>query len=449
MSSRARTLVASIVLPCFLLVPLARAEGQGIYGPVPLRPKDRELIEKSAEMEAQFVRRGHVLPADAPESVMVRRIGERIVRDMKLDPYVSFRFGVVSSPVPNAFALPDGQIYIHQGLLALLENEAQLAAVLAHEAVHVEGHHSIVHARQARKKQGGMVALSVILGDIGSLINIAFVAAILGYGRDLEKESDVRGMEHLLAAGWDPREVPRVFELLAQDPEGERSEGKAMWSSHPLGAQRSAYTSQLLETMRPRIEAADAASPLLVNEAEFLEAAAPSTLLAARDFILMDRPRTALGLAQRLVERWPENPDHHALVGAAYRALDARTAVPKESELTKAAKRATRRERSRSTPYERSQQRLATGDKTVLQQNRELARQALDEALRLSPGHLAATLELARLDESEGLLADAGRRYVAWLRAAPAAAPERALVVRRLADVTAKIESQIAAKEGA
>lgn len=407
------------------------------------------MLEKATEMEEQFVRRGHVLPADAPESVLVRRIGEHVVRDLEMDPYVRFRFAVINSPVPNAFAMPDGQIYIHQGLLAILENEAQLAAVLAHEAVHVEGHHSIVHSRQARKKQGGMLALSVILGDIGSLINIAFVAAILGYGRDLEKESDVRGMEHLLAAGWDPREVPRVFELLAQDPEGERSEGKPMWSSHPLAAQRSAYTAELLESMRERIEAADAESPLVVGEEEFLLAARESTELVAREFIAMDRPRTALGLAQRLVERWPEEPDHHLLVGAAYRALDARTATPKETELTKAAKRATRRERSERTAYERAQRRLAAGDRSVLQQNRELSRQALDEALRLAPRHLGAIMELARLDESEDKLADAGRRYVDWLRAAPANAPERPIVVRRLAEVTARIEAQVAANGGA
>ena len=448
MHSRRSPAVAAVLVCLLAGAPVARAEGQGLYGPVPLRPKDAELLEKSAEMEELFVRRGHVLPADAPESVLVARVGARVVRDMNLDPYVRFRFAVIGSPVPNAFALPDGQIYIHQGLLAILENEAQLASVLAHESVHVEGHHSIVNARQARKKQGGMVALSVVLGDVGSLINIAFVAAILGYGRDLEKEADVRGIEHVLAAGYDPREMPRVFELLAQDPEGERTEGKAVWSSHPLSKERSAYTSQILAGMDSRIEAANAAEPLVIGEEEFLRAAEPSTKVAVRDFLAMDRPRTALGLAQRLVERWPEDAENHALVGLAYRALDARPAEPAETELSKAAKRAARRRRETKTPYERTQERLAQGDQTVLQQNRELAREAFGESLRLQPAQLEATLGLARLDEDDGRLVEAGRAYVAWLRAAPAAAPDREVVVRRLADVTGRIEAQVAAKGG-
>lgn len=423
----------------------ALAEGEGIYGPVPLQRKDAEMMQKAGEMEELFQRRGYVLPADAPETLLVQRVGERVVKGMSMDPYVRFRFHVLNNPIPNAFALPDGQIYIHQGLLAILENEAQLASVLAHEAVHVEGHHSIVNARQARKKQGAMVAMSVVLGDIGNLINIAFYAAILGYGRDLEKESDVRGLDRTLAAGYDPREMPRVFELLDQDPEGERGQVKAVWSDHPLGVQRSAYTTELLAGMAPRIEAA---GELRIGQDDFLRDAAPSTRQSVRDFIAADRPRTALGLAKRLVERWPDDADDHVLVGASYRALDARTPVPAETELTKAAKKASRRERSTKTPYERTQERLAQGDRTVLQQNRELAREAFEKALSLAPGHLEATLGLARLDEDEGATQAAGRRYVEWLRAAPPEAGDRPVVVRRLADITARLEAQVAAQGG-
>lgn len=431
------------ILAALLAFPAAAsAEGAGLYGPVPLRPKDAELLQKSTEMEELFRRRGYVLPDDAPESQLVQRVGARVVEGLKLDPYVRFRFHVVDSPVPNAFALPDGQIYVHQGLLAILENEAQLAAVLAHESVHVEGHHSIVNARQARKKAGGMVALSAVLGDVGNLINIAFYAAILGYGRDLEKESDVRGLERTLEAGYDPREMPRVFELLDQDPEGERQDIRVTWSDHPLALQRTQYTTALLEGMAPRVAEAEAAGRLSLGDERFLDEVAPSTRLVARAYIRADRPRTALDLAKRLVSRWPDDPRHHALVGDAYRALDARTPEPKETELTKAARRATRRQRGTKTPYERAQARLATGDASVLESNRALARQAYEESLRLQPAEPQALLGLAALEQDEQRLVAAGRRYVEWLRSTPADAPDRALVVRRLADLTARIEAE-------
>ena len=102
--------------------------GGGHYGPLELRPKDALLIEKSAEIEDFFVRRAYVLP-DGPETRLVRRVGDATRPAVPVDRYQRFRYGVVRNGLPNAFALPDGQIYVHTGLLAKLENEAQLAQI--------------------------------------------------------------------------------------------------------------------------------------------------------------------------------------------------------------------------------------------------------------------------------------------------------------------------------
>lgn len=411
--------------------------GQGSYGPLKLKRKDRLLIEKSAELEDMFRRRGHVL-GPGPETELVQRIGRAVMPDEASDRYVDFRFAVVRNPVPNAFALPDGQVYVHTGLLALLENEAQLASVLAHECMHVEGHHSIVHARQARKKVGGMIALSVLLGDIGNLINIALQAAIIGYGRDLEEEADRRAVRRVLEAGWDPRQMPRVFELLDEDPEGERPPIRPAWSDHPMNVARAAYTREILQGMSEELAAR--AATLRVGAQDFADVVRWSSHDSVALSIEADRPRTALSLALRFVERWPDDPVSRAWVGEAYRALDGRTARAGDEELTRRAKHRARDERRDHTRDERAERRLAAaGGRDALHENQSLAERAYLEALELDEDCPLALRGLGYLYRDAGLLVPAGRRFAAYLRAAPEA-DDRAVVARHLAEITAQLE---------
>ena len=421
----------------------AAAPLRGIYESVPLRPKDAELIETSADMEGLFRRRGYVLQS-GPEVDLVRRVGAAVAPKEPADPYMSFRFAVVDSPVPNAFALPDGQIYVHTGLLAILENEAQLAAVLAHECMHVEGHHSIVNARQARKKAGGMLTLSIVLGDIGSLINIAFEAAILGYGRDLESEADRRAIPRLLDAGYDPREMPRVFELLDQDPEGDRVDRQsAAWSDHPLGRVRRSYTSAILDERADEIAAREASGTLVLGEEGYVVQVAPSAKKTAADLVQYDRPRTALDVAHRLTDVLPDDPDGWALTGDSLVALDARTPLPSEAELTKRAKRAKQRHADTSTAYERARARLAsTTAAEPLEANRAMAEVAYGKALALAPAHPGALAGMGRLTELRGDDRGAGRWYARFLREAPATDPRRLQVTRHLQVLTDRLAAR-------
>jgi len=436
-----RRFVAVVVAAMVVAAPSRAAEGS--YESIPLRDKDAELIRVSGEMEEQFLRRGDVLTS-GPALEMVRRVGARIAPAQPVDEYQRFRFGVIDSPVPNAFALPDGQIYVHSGLLAILENEAQLASVLGHECMHVEGHHGILGARQARKKVGGMVALSIALGQWASLVNIALVHAIIGYTRDLEQEADLRAIDRVVEAGYDPREMPGVFALLDLDPEGESVRPKtATWSDHPLSEQRSAYTTAVLEGMTERIEALESEGKLEIGDAGFTEAVLPLMRRAARQYLAADRPRTALVLAQRIVDKNPEDPADQVLLGDAFRQLDTRPAVPPETETTKRAKRAKHEARSTRTPSERAMERLATErDKGPLEQNRAHARAAYVEALRLKPAHPPALEGLARLSEAEGLLVEAGRYWSSWLESAAPSDPLAPLAVQHLKYITQRLHEQ-------
>jgi Zn-dependent protease with chaperone function len=421
----------------------AHAVAQGVYESIPLLPKDATLVQHSAEVEDLLARRG-VVVATGPEAELVARVGAALAPERPVDDYMRFRFKVIRSAVPNAFALQDGQIYVHTGLLALLENEAQLAAVLAHESMHVEGHHPLLDARQARKKQGGMVVLSILLGDIGNLINLALQKAMIGYERHLEEEADRRAVERVLTAGYDPREMPRVFELLDEDPEGDRLDVKPAWSNHPENEARAAYTREILGGWDERIAEAEAArgAPLRIDAGGF----ADTVRWAAKDSIELtieaDRPRTALSLAKRAVVRWPEDPDVHVLLGEAWRGLDARVETLAEPELTRKAKRHRLREYEKHTRQERQAMRRANpAMEATLRENWAKAEAAYREALRLDPRHAGALRGLGYLLEDRGELAEGGRHLAEYLRVAGDDATDREVVVRHLAEINEQLRA--------
>jgi predicted Zn-dependent protease len=443
-----RTVLAALAAA----VASASIAGQGTYESLPLRPKDAELVENSAEIEELLRRRGTVIE-EGPGADLVRRVGRAVAPASPADPYLRPRFALIRHPVPNAFALPDGQVYVHEGLLALLENEAQLASVLAHECVHFEGHHAIVHARQARKKVGGLVVFEMLLGtvaDVGYLeavladaLVVRLVAqAIIGYGRDLEEEADRRAVHRLLEAGYDPREMPRTFELLAADPEGERPDPKPVWSSHPLAVQRAAYVRAMLDDLSDEIAAAEARhGGLRVGEEQFEAVVHRAAHHSVNEYLEADRPRMGLWLAQRNVERWPTQPMAHAQLGDAWRLLDARSPELTADELSRKEKTARARDRARTTREERLERRLSAPEAEArLETNRAHAEAAYRAALAIEPAHPAALRGLGYLEEDRGRDVEAGHWLARYLRADPEA-PDRAVVIHHLQEITERLSA--------
>lgn len=138
-------------------------------------------------------------------------IGLRLanVSEMKTLPW---RFTVLNTPVVNAFALPGGFVYITRGLLALANNEAEVAGVLAHEIGHVTAHHGA--ERQSRATGIGLLgALAGILTGSGAVQQLGQQVGglyIAGYSRDQEHEADQLGVKYLGLAGY-PREAMADF----------------------------------------------------------------------------------------------------------------------------------------------------------------------------------------------------------------------------------------------
>lgn len=180
----------------------------------------------------------------------VTGIGNRLAKVSEL-PDLKFTFTVLDSDIVNAFALPGGYVYVSRGLLALADNEAEVAGVLAHEIGHVTARHTA--QRDTREKvAGGLttilgVGLSVVLGaDFGRMAGqggeLLSQGLLAGYSREQEFQADELGVRYLARAGYDPQAMSTFLDALGQNDQlqrrlrgkGETESAASSWfASHP------------------------------------------------------------------------------------------------------------------------------------------------------------------------------------------------------------------------
>ena len=106
---------------------------------------------------------------------------------------------MLDSDEVNAFALPGGYVYITRGIMAYLNSEAELTAVIGHEVGHVTARHAVRQQPGATAAGIGATLVGILTGsgDLANVANMAGQALISGYGRDMELEADQLGAEYL------------------------------------------------------------------------------------------------------------------------------------------------------------------------------------------------------------------------------------------------------------
>lgn len=157
-----------------------------------------------------------------------------------------FTFRVLDSPVVNAFALPGGFVYVTRGLMAHLNNEAQLAVVIGHEIGHVAARHASQRGLQQTIGQvaviGGAILGQELLGIPGeSILNLSSQAAqliFLSYSRDHERESDRLGVEYAAMTGYAAEDGAAFFTSLKRISEKSGGGVPNLLSSHPDPGER-------------------------------------------------------------------------------------------------------------------------------------------------------------------------------------------------------------------
>ncbi len=176
----------------------------------------------------------------------VAGIGKRLVDVAQGEDY-PYSFKVVADPSINAFALPGGPIYVHTGLIAAADNEAQLAGVLAHEVSHVALRHSTSRASKVSAFQIPLVLAAGTLNKKGGLLgalsgiglSFGLNSLFLRYSRGAEKNADILGARMLSEVGYQPVEMANFFQKLERQSGG-RS-GPQFFSDHPNPGNRVRY----------------------------------------------------------------------------------------------------------------------------------------------------------------------------------------------------------------
>lgn len=194
-------------------------------------------LQAAPQMAQQY---GGLHP-DRQAAARVEQIGQQIVQSTKAGQSAyQFRFHLLADEnTINAFALPGGQIFITAGLLKNLTSEGQVAGVLAHEVGHVVGRHSAEQIAKSQLTQGlsGAAAIATYDPDRPATAAGAAAAAMvsklltLRYGREDELESDRLAVNYTAQAGYDPRAMIQVMQILEQAGGGSRQ--PEFLSTHP------------------------------------------------------------------------------------------------------------------------------------------------------------------------------------------------------------------------
>jgi predicted Zn-dependent protease len=209
-----------------------------------LMNEDEKMLWQKAEQEQLALEDDGLIYPDQKLEDYLNQVADKL-RPQSAPQNLVIRVKVIKNPYLDAFAYPNGMIYIHTGLLARMDNEDQLAAVLAHELIHCTQRHALRAFRKYRDQPAVLTAVQNTLLKTRGLQDMArylglhgSMAAISGYVRELEAEADRLGFELMTAAGYNPKEALILFDHMIAEIEREKLEEPFFFGSHPTVRQR-------------------------------------------------------------------------------------------------------------------------------------------------------------------------------------------------------------------
>ncbi|MGJ3241980.1 MAG: M48 family metallopeptidase [Opitutales bacterium] len=207
---------------------------------------DKEVV-KASKAEFQKIKNRSRISRDPAKIARVQDITDRIIQQVNWwdVPNAEWETIVIENPREvNAFAMAGGKIGVYTGLIDLVDNDDQLAFVIAHELAHITARHVHERLSQEMVREAGGVALSaasitqggVTLSAVNSLYGLSSGVASLSFNRAKEAEADTIGLMYMARAGYDPRQALEIINKVSQS--GSAHPGSEWLSTHPSYATR-------------------------------------------------------------------------------------------------------------------------------------------------------------------------------------------------------------------
>jgi predicted Zn-dependent protease len=193
-----------------------------------LSQQETGIWHDAEDLDQALEKSGAIYP-DAAVTQYVQRVMDRLYPEFNGRIHVL----VLRTSTLNAFAMPNGRVYLHLGMLARFDNEAELATVLAHEGIHFTNRHSLKQHENI-KITAGLLQVTALTVPIAGLVGMPIASsAIYGFSRDLEREADTVGYQRLVRAGYDPSQASKTFEHLAAEVKALEINEPFFFASHP------------------------------------------------------------------------------------------------------------------------------------------------------------------------------------------------------------------------
>lgn len=206
--------------------------------------EDEARLWKRADEFEEIITESGFLYRDEQLSLYVNDVLNKVMGALAQRNNYRLKVYVINDPLFNAFCLPNGSIYIHTSILANLDNEAQLATILGHEATHFLHRHALREFRSLINKSAFLSSLQVTCagasgivgasGDLAGLLSqFCVIGSLYGYSRDIEREADKNAFELITEAGYDPYEAKKAMENMYEATKDDKIKVPYFYHTHP------------------------------------------------------------------------------------------------------------------------------------------------------------------------------------------------------------------------
>jgi len=195
---------------------------------------ERDEISLGQETDADIVKQYGIYD-DRRLSTYLNEMCQRIAK-VSHRPQLNYQLKILDASVINAFAVPGGYVYFTRGILSVMNSEAELAGVMAHEIGHIAARHSAQQYSKAQLAQIGLGVGSILIDSpvLTSVAQLGVGMLFLRFSRDNEREADDLGVEYSSKAGYDATALAQFFETLEKiNPGSDRSGLPGWFSTHP------------------------------------------------------------------------------------------------------------------------------------------------------------------------------------------------------------------------